>query len=216
MMRLLLVRHGETRANREGRSQGRSDGVLTRVGREQARRLGQALAREPLAAVYSSPLRRAAATARAIAGPRGLRVQVDARLAEMDVGQLDGLTGAEMQQRWPDFLRVWFSDDVASLSMPGGGESLQQVQDRLWAAAVDYRCRHQRQTIAAVTHNFALLMLLCRALELPIARFRALRHSVGAFTVLRFEDGGAVLERFAETCHLAGTASPPSGYWGRV
>src|SRR5215211_9126850 len=98
---ILLARHGETDWNREGRFQGHADPPLNRTGRAQAFDLSRALAAEKLAAMYSSPLRRALETAEIVAASHGLEpVTVDG-LREVDVGSWSGLTRAEIEQRFP-------------------------------------------------------------------------------------------------------------------
>src|SRR3972149_3685814 len=109
--------------------------------------------RPPSAPPAPAPLRRALETAEAIAAVHGLPVEVDEALTEMDVGEMEGLTAAEMRGRYGDFLRRWFSDGAGGLAMPGG-ESLQQVQDRAWAAVNSLRAPHPEGTVVAVSHHF--------------------------------------------------------------
>src|SRR5213082_1136682 len=107
MTEILLVRHGETEWNRESRFQGHADPSLNELGREQAAELAAALAGERLAAVYSSPLRRALETAQIIAAPHRLdAVPVDG-LREVDVGSWQGLTRDEVEHRFPQQFRRW-------------------------------------------------------------------------------------------------------------
>lgn len=94
---LLLVRHGETDWNREGRWQGHADRLLTEEGRVQAVAVAAALASVRPAAIYASDLERARATARPLAERTGLEVRVRADLREIDVGSWSGLTGAELR-----------------------------------------------------------------------------------------------------------------------
>ena len=100
-LRLLLLRHAETDWNREGRYQGWTDTDLSEVGRGQAEAAGRLLARQPLAAVWSSPLRRARDTAAAIASAKGLAVKEHAAFMEMRFGDWEGLTREEVAARFP-------------------------------------------------------------------------------------------------------------------
>ena len=103
MTTILLARHGETDWNREGRFQGWADPPLNATGCAQAVELSVELMAEDLAAVYSSPLRRAYETAEVVAASRGLEpVTVDA-LREVDVGSWSGLTRAEIDARFEEF-----------------------------------------------------------------------------------------------------------------
>lgn len=200
-MRLFLVRHGETEANRLGLALGRDDVPLNERGLRQAEQVARALAGEPLAAVYSSPLQRALHMARAVAAPHDLTVQVEERLIEMDIGEADGLTLAEVGSRYPGLLEAWVSEEGPTQPMPGG-ERLVDVQERAWSAAQDLAARHGDEAVAAVTHNFVILSVLVRVLGMELAQFRRLHHSVGALSVVDFLPARVTLVRLNDTCHL--------------
>jgi broad specificity phosphatase PhoE len=200
-VRLFLVRHGETESNRLNLALGRDDVPLNERGLWQAERVAQALAREPLAAVYSSPLRRALDTARAVAAPHGLAVQIEQGLLEMDIGEVDGLTLAEVGSRYPGLLEAWASEEGPDQPMPGG-ERLVDVQERAWAAVQDLTARHADETVAAVAHNFVILTLLVRVLGIRLAQFHRLRHSLAAVSVIDFLPARVLLVRLNDTCHL--------------
>lgn len=200
-MLLYLVRHGETESNRKGLALGRADVPLNERGRRQAEALARALAGEGLAAVYSSPLQRTLDTARPVAARCGLEVQVEERLVEMDIGEADGLTFAEVRERYPGLLETWVSDDGPKEPMPGG-ERLLDVQERAWAAVGDLSSRHDGDAVAAVTHNFVILCLLTRALGLELSQFRRLRHAVGAISVIDLGQERPQVVRLNDTCHL--------------
>ena len=212
-MRLILARHGETETNRERLALGREDVPLNENGRRQAAAVAASLSGMSVDAVYSSPLRRALETAEAIAAVHGLPVEVDEALTEMDVGEMEGLTAAEMRGRYGDFLRRWFSDGAGGLAMPGG-ESLQQVQDRAWAAVNSLRATHPEGSVVAVSHNFTIHAILCRALNLPLAHFRRLRHDLAATAVIDVREDGATVVRINDICHLeAESLAERGGYW---
>jgi broad specificity phosphatase PhoE len=102
---IVLVRHGESTWNREGRWQGHGDPPLSDEGRAQALTVARSLAAMPFDALYSSDLARARETAEIMGKELGLPVQLDARLREVDVGEWSGLTRAEVEERYPDGLR---------------------------------------------------------------------------------------------------------------
>ena len=131
-MRLLLIRHGETDHNAGQLALGQFDVPLNERGRRQAQALAEALGSDDIAAVYSSPLQRAVATATPLADALGLEVQIEPGLIEMDVGETDGVPFSDLRERYPDFLRDWMSDRVADVRMPGG-ECLREVQQRAWS-----------------------------------------------------------------------------------
>lgn len=200
-MRLYLVRHGETESNRLGLALGRDDVPLNERGRWQAERLGRALASEPLAAVYASPLVRALDTARAVAEPHGLTVEIDERLVEMEIGEVDGLSFDEVRKRYPDLLAAWAGEQGPTRAMPGG-ERLLDVQERAWQAVSELAARNADESIAVVTHNFVILSVLARALGIELSQFRRLRHAVAAVSVLDFSPKRVMAVRLNDTCHL--------------
>ena len=210
-MRLILIRHGETAHNKGNVTLGRADVPLNDRGIAQAKTIASSFTRRP-AAIYSSPLRRALDTASMIGQHTGADVKVDDDLIEMDVGEMEHLTGGELRARYPDFLRTWMSDECADVRMPGG-ETLREVQDRAWRFVEGAADRHATETVAAATHNFVILTLVCRALGVPLAGFRRMRPAVGSKSLIEVRDGQARLLRFNDTAHLAlaGLADDPDG-----
>ncbi|MDP9238729.1 MAG: histidine phosphatase family protein [Chloroflexota bacterium] len=199
-MRLILVRHGETEHNRGRLTLGRFDVPMNGRGRAQARALASSFARPP-DAMYTSPLSRAAETAAIIAGAAGCRVEIEPALIEMDVGEMEHLSREELRLRYPDFLERWLSEGAADARMPGG-ETLRQVQDRAWGAVGVMLEAHPHGRVVAVTHNFVILTLICRALELPLSEFRRLRQGLAARTIVDIGTGHTTLLQLNDNAHL--------------
>ncbi len=157
---ILLLRHGETEWNREGRFQGTMDSALTDRGRDQAAALGEALAALGVApdthAAVVSPQGRARETARIALGPLGLDVREDRRLVEIAMGAWTGLRRAEIALRWPGPSEESILDFYARCP---DGESLASVATRAGAVleALD------RPTVI-VTHGITLRVLCALAL----------------------------------------------------
>ncbi len=200
-VQLFLVRHGQTESNRLGLALGRADVPLNEHGRGQAQRLAAALAGERLAAVYCSPLRRALETAAGIAAAQGLAVTTEPRLIEMDIGQLDGLTFAEIRVQFPGLLEAWVGGTGPGVAMPGG-ERLIDVQERALDAVRELCERHPDESVCAVTHNFVILCLLTAALGIDLASFRRVRQSVAAISVLDVRPRRMRVRRLNDVCHL--------------
>lgn len=205
-MRLILVRHGETQWNRENRVLGHTEIELNEEGRKQAESVALALREEKVAAIYCSPLKRARETAEAIARFHQVGVEVDGAFKEMDAGELDGLTYEEMRDRYGDFLREWIRD-ASALRMPGG-ESLAQVQHRAWQGVEGIIDRHPEGVVIVVSHNFAILCIICKALGLDLSQFRRLRLNVASISILNFGGLGIQLDLFNDTCHLEAGVDP--------
>jgi len=173
--RLILVRHGETDWNAEGRYQGQADPPLNARGREQARRVAQKLRDKGVDVIYSSPLKRALETAKAIADETGAPLFIEPRLMEINQGVWEGKHVSDIQREYPEIFRQW-EEDPWHTHIPGG-ETLQQVQERVYAAIDDIIERHQGQTVVLVTHRTPIAMAkiryqnlapqLVRKIELP-------------------------------------------------
>ena len=201
MLRLILVRHGETSWNEERRMQGGfSDVELNERGRQQAASLARALENEEIAAIYASPLSRALDTARAIASRHRLEVEVDDDLREIDAGDVDGLSLDELRAEHGDFWQEW-RQGADTFRMPGG-ESVEEVQDRAWRAIERIRQGTSQGTVVVVAHTFIVLTVICRALGLSLTNIRRLRQDVGGINILNFKQRGASLAVLNDTCHL--------------
>ena len=149
MTTILLARHGETDWNREGRFQGHADPPLNRTGRAQAVDLSVALMAEQLAAVYSSPLRRALETAEVLAASHGLEpVPVD-DLREVDVGSWSGLTRPEVEERFPAQFARWLDYGQGWED----GETYEEMGRRAVDALLRLAAAHDGERVLAVTHG---------------------------------------------------------------
>ncbi len=149
MARLLLLRHGQSTWNAEGRWQGWADPPLSPTGTSQAGAALPELAGCGFEGVIASDLERARSTAAILAAALGLSVEVDARLRERDVGAWSGLTPAEIDQRWPGRLPAW---RAGRLLRPPGGESDAQLAARA-LTAIHGLCARSEQALLVVTHG---------------------------------------------------------------
>jgi HAD superfamily hydrolase (TIGR01509 family) len=183
-MRLYLVRHGETVWNIESRFQGWADRPLSELGVRQARELARRLSAVKFDAAYSSDLRRAADTAKILLEDRGIPVQQMRDLREMHLGELDGLTEAEVLERYPAVIKAWRTDP-ADVVMPGG-ESLSQVQERAWRGLMKVWKENPGGTVLLVSHHTVNKAILSRVLEMPPAATRRLRQPPCSLSIIEF------------------------------
>lgn len=199
--RVYLVRHGETVWNREKRTQGWTDIELNAHGRRQAEAIAQALHATPLRAVYASTLRRAIATAQAVAARHGLAVLTDPDLRELNQGAMDGLTTEEMLRDFAAVLDEW-RICPGPLKLPEG-ESMAELQERAWTAVGRIVAGHPGEVVAVVSHNLAIITILSRLLGLDLNNFRRLRQDVAAINVLEFGPSGPAIIRLNDVSHLS-------------
>jgi probable phosphoglycerate mutase len=188
---ILLARHGETDWNREGRFQGWADPPLNATGRAQAVDLSVQLMAEELAAVYSSPLRRAYETAEVVAASRGLEpVTVDA-LREVDVGSWSGLSRAEIEQRFPEQYARWLDYGQGWED----GETYEQMVDRVVGALQELAEARDGERILAVTHGGPIRAASAFADRVSYAEARRRSPVVGNTAVLEFAVEAGALRR---------------------
>ncbi|MEV0378627.1 histidine phosphatase family protein [Nonomuraea sp. NPDC050643] len=196
MTDLVLVRHGETVWHAENRYAGISDIELTPRGHDQAARLADWAAGAGLAAVWSSTLGRARITAETAAAKAGHPAQADPRLCELDFGQGEGLTSAEMKARFPE-ARAAFEADPAGHPLPGG-EDPHRAAERFVAALHDIAAAHPAGRVLVVAHTTAIRLTLCRLIGVPLGEYRRLFPSLDncALTELRLRGGRAALLQY--------------------
>ncbi len=191
--KIFLVRHGETDWNREKRIQGgSSDTPLNAAGMRQAESLAAYLAVENITAVYSSPLARSLDTARAIAGNHKLEVITEADLREIEAGELEGITLAELGTNFSEMLTRENPD--GSLPAVPGGESLPDVQRRGWQTARRIAADHPNTAVVAVSHYFVILAIICAVLDLPLTRLSRLSVRPGSISAISIDGEKARLE----------------------
>lgn len=201
MLQLILVRHGETDYNREGRFQGHLDIPLNELGLQQAELVAAVLRDEPFDAVYSSDLIRAYETAQVIARARkdGLPIHKEPRLREIYLGELQGKTHDEVRDIIPGDVADWrFHPD----SNVPGKESLEQMAERIGAFLDDLRAAHQDQRVLIVAHGGSVGIVLALLLSIPIHLNWQLISSNCSTSEVHITAHGARLRKFNDTHHL--------------
>lgn len=200
--RFILVRHAETEQSARGRCYGRLDVRLSLRGLRQAQALADALAGLPLAAVYSSPLIRALDTARPLAAARGVDVSLLEVLAELDFGEVEGLTYDEIEAERPELFRAWM-DDPARVRFPGG-ESLADLRARVLPALEQIRACHAGEAVAVVAHGGVIRVVLADALGVEDGALFRLDQAEGGVSVVDWLEGVPLLRAANATLY-----SPP-------
>ena len=200
-MELILVRHGETDANRQGILMGSVGGPsLNATGRAQADDIAAALKSEPVVHIYTSPAHRARETAEIVAHVIGVPCSEVSDLCEIDVGRMEGLTRAEVRQQFPVHYLEW-ERDPATARHPGG-ETMLELQERAWRVAQFLSEKHGDQTVVVVSHLFAILTVVTRVLEMPLQRFRRIRLEPGALARIELGPDKSDVVSTNETWHL--------------
>ncbi|MER5362687.1 bifunctional RNase H/acid phosphatase [Streptomyces sp. NPDC002785] len=200
----VLLRHGETALTPEKRfsGSGGSDPELSSTGRHQAERIAQSLAaRGTIEEIVSSPLRRCRETAAAVAARLGLEVRIEDGLRETDFGAWEGLTFAEVRERYGPDLDAWLAS--AKAAPTGGGESFAEVARRVAATRDRLIARYAGRTVLLVTHVTPIKTLVRLALGAPPeAMFRMELSAASVSAVAYYSDGNVSLRLLNDTSHL--------------
>nr|WP_168508385.1 bifunctional RNase H/acid phosphatase [Streptomyces sp. S1D4-11]QIY95573.1 bifunctional RNase H/acid phosphatase [Streptomyces sp. S1D4-11] len=200
----VLLRHGETPLTPQKRfsGSGGTDPSLSDVGREQAERVAAALAaRGTVEAIVASPLTRTRQTAAAVAARLGLDVAIEDGLRETDFGAWEGLTFAEVQERYPDDLKTWLASPKAEPT--GGGESFAATARRIATTRDKLIASYAGRTVLLVSHVTPIKTLVRLAIGAPPESLYRMELSAASLSaVAYYADGNASLRLFNDTSHL--------------
>lgn len=207
MVTVYLVRHCAAQGNVDGTYQGRSDSDITDIGRKQLELVAMRLRNVPFAAIYSSPLKRARATADAINQYHHVPVTEDENLIEIDVGEMEGMKWEDLPKRFPKEANLWVNH-LENFVAPQG-ESIAQVADRMWngvnAIVQKENELGKEKTICLATHGCALRCFLCKAEGWPLPRVSEvpLSDNTAISEVSFADDGSCTVVRMGDASHLA-------------
>jgi broad specificity phosphatase PhoE len=203
--RILLARHGQTVSNREGRFCGHSETDLTELGRQQARALGERLARVTIDAAYTSDFSRAIETAALVLHARGITPRIDPGLRELHYGEWEMEKNGDVAKRYPAQYRLMRAEDPAW--HPPGGENIAMVRARTFAALRSIARAHQHQTVLIVAHGTAINCMLAEVLGMASSHtFRVAVDNCG-LSELVLRRTTPIVVRLNDTTHLAGVSA---------
>ena len=205
--RIIAIRHGETAWNVDTRIQGHLDIPLNDTGLWQARQVGQALADEPVAAIYSSDLQRAWATAQAVAHTTGAPLTPERGLRERSFGSFQGRTFQQIEGESPEQAQRWRKRDPDFVP-DGGGESLTMLRARITRTVDEIATRHRGEQIVLVAHGGVMDVLYRLATRLDLQAPRTWQLTNAAINRLLWSaDNGLALVGWADTQHLDAATS---------
>ena len=199
--RLIAVRHGETAWNVDTRLQGHLDIALNDKGLWQARRLAQALAHEPIAAVYSSDLARAWQTAQEIARGHALPVHPEPRLRERAFGHFEGRTFVDIERELPEQADRWRRRDP-EFAPAGGGENLLEFRARVTQAVAELADRHPGELLLLVAHGGVMDLLYRAATRQELQAPRTWQLGNAGINRMLWTEQGLTLVGWADVAHL--------------
>jgi broad specificity phosphatase PhoE len=196
---ILLIRHGQTDYNANGRWQGHLDVPLNETGKTQARALARRLADWPVAALFASDLKRAAMTAVYLAETWGIIPVYDKMWRERDMGVFAGRSNEELRQAYPE---IWANMRKGIIDIPGG-EVHEALQSRAAAAFASAASAYPGEMVAVVTHGGTLNAVVSSVLGIPPDRYGRLsfRRNTG-LTIIELGDRGPRLTMLNDARHL--------------
>ena len=202
MGRLLLVRHGETSWNAEGRLQGSEDICLSEKGRRQARLIGDRLANTSIDAAYSSDQSRARETAQHILEGRDVALNPIPELRERSHGVFEGLTVRERKDRYPEMFAASLVKNLGFA--PDGGETFRETNRRMAGWAQGFLQDHLQKTVLVVGHGGSLRGAIIAWMGFPDeSTWRFMLANCGLSIIDTYADN-AVLRLFNDISHLGG------------
>jgi broad specificity phosphatase PhoE len=199
-LRVFVVRHGGTRWTRERRFAGSQDVPLDDAGRARAEALARLLSPHPIAAVYTSPLQRARATAALIAAPHGQDVRIEAAFVDMGFGAWEGLTADEVATRFPEAWTTW--REAPAMLTAHGGERVEQAAGRVVGAIGRLQHAHPGETVVVVSHAIAVRVIVLAALGLGSDRLWSVDASPAGLTELEYSRDWVTVHRMNTLAHL--------------
>jgi len=182
------------------RFRGRANLALNEAGRGQAEATAFSLSDSDVAAMYTSPLRRALETADIISNHLGVFAQLLDGLIDIDYGSWQGISPADAAKQDPEHYTKWI-ERPQEVRFPGG-ESLREVRSRVMAAVEQLAAGHRDETVILVSHKVVCQVLLCALIGLDNSHFWQIGQDVSAINYFEFKDTATTVTLVNNTCHL--------------
>ena len=210
MTTVILVRHGQSLGNAYPMFLGHTDLGLSPVGIRQAEEVAAYLDRYAIDRIYASDLSRAVETAAPIAARRKLTVETDKELREIYAGEWEKRTSADIRERYPEAYRLW-AEDIGHAT-PTGGESVETLSRRIFAAFDRIVAENPDKTVLVVTHGTPIRLLTCRFRERDISFAQTVPFAPNAsVTAVAVDDGRYTLLEVGENGFLGEKTSFTGG-----
>lgn len=203
MLKLYLVRHGESAWNVKHLYTGQQDVALSELGELQAERLAETWGALEFDAIYASPLKRAHDTAKPTVLAKEMALQLDARLAEIHHGAWEGSPAAVIREQYADEYLAWRTEPHR-VKMPDG-ESLEDVARRVNDFLQDLYAEHDDGSILVVVHDAILRVIILQTLGMGLEYFWRWRFDNASVSMVeRIADGYFRLAALNDVHHLDG------------
>jgi probable phosphoglycerate mutase len=205
MMKIYIVRHGETQWNKEEVFRGRKDISLNETGKKQVERVGLYFSHRPINRIVSSPLARARQTAEAISNPISIAIETMEELTDFNFGIWEGLPLREVEKRFPADFAIW-KTSPEKLRIENG-DTLAMVRNRISAGLANITSG-QEGAVVIVTHRVICKIIVLHALGIGNEHFWDMKYDPGSITLLDRKNDKYTLIFSNDTCHLYNHAYP--------
>ena len=197
MMKIYLVRHGESTANEEGIFLGQANRDLTEKGHIQAEKSAEFLSNAQIDAIISSDLDRAVQTAQHLADKKGMEVIKDQGIREINAGEWDFKKFDELPHLYPEEYAIWLTD--VGRARCTGGESFLETQERVYRAMEEIAKKYENKTVAIYSHGTAIQSFICKVKGVPLSRVRQdLPYATNAsVTTLIYDNGKFTVTKYS-------------------
>jgi broad specificity phosphatase PhoE len=206
MTEIIIARHGQTEWNVGEVFRGRADIELDETGVKQAELLAEYLSSAKIDAIYSSTLKRALRTAKAIASHHQLEVEIASGLIDFNFGEWQGLPHEEVKDKYKELYAQW-TNNPHKVRTPAG-ETLDDVRKRA-VSVVDEVIDRYEGTVVLVAHRVVNKVLICALLGLHNSHFWDIRQDTCGITTFNYENGRFILTEHNNTSYLRSIQKTP-------
>jgi broad specificity phosphatase PhoE len=202
MSKIYLIRHGETEWNKEGRSQGCSNDIpLSEVGIKQADAIADRLKHENIDLFFSSSLRRAYQTAKAIAFYHNNEVITHKEFMEISFGAWEGLKFDEIKEKYIDVYKIW--RDTPHIAKVPGAESILEIRERSMTKLMEILNAEKDKNILVVSHGITIKVLIASIMGIDLANLHKIRQDNTALNIFEYKNNNFYTVLVNDTCHIS-------------
>ncbi len=200
--KLFIIRHCETEGNINRLFQGHIDLPITELGYKQLESLGLRFKDIPFDRLYTSPLKRAVTTAKAVSGDRRIPIIEKGNLIELNGGDYEGKAYTQIGIEYPEFPDMWANRPWEFA--PPSGEKMTDGYERIWNAVAEIARENEGKTVGVVSHGGVIRCLLCRLLKGNIEKLAQVPFGLNtAVSLIEFDNGTPRLVFFNDDSHLS-------------
>lgn len=200
MVKLILIRHGQTEWNTTGKFQGWTDVFLSETGKKQIKKLAENFPVDHIDLLYSSDLKRAVDTAKTFSDYFGCKIQLEPAFREVCFGDWEGLTYREINEEWSHECSMFYTSPDC-LKIPNG-ETFSEVQERAFGKIENIVSMHNDKTIVVISHGAVIRTVIAKILHMPLNFLWSIRQDNASFNTIIYADGHFVLQDMNNTSHL--------------